>query len=245
MSAAGSSTEGSFVAEHPTIDDLADAAEGLLDPGRAERVALHVAGCPTCQASAAALSRVSAVLAAEPALSMPPQVAERLAGALASESAERTAASRAPRPTAGQPRATLGPFAPQHPRFPPWHRWFPAALAATAVAAVVGLGGSVLSATAGLNEPPTLSVSIRSADLAAQADTLLQTRDLDPHRFSQGWLCARAVTDGRIVGLVRVPVDGAPALLVYTRSEGATRVTVVTGCRSAAPAAGASAELPR
>jgi hypothetical protein len=53
------------------------------------------------------------------------------------------------------------------------------------------------------------------------------------------------VTDGRIVGLVRVAVDGSPALLAYTRSEGATRVTVVTGCRAAAPAAVASAELPR
>jgi hypothetical protein len=245
MSTPGSSTEGSSVADHPTIDDLADAAEGLLDPGRAERVAAHVSGCATCQASAAALSRVSAVLAAEPVPSMPPRVADRLAGALASESEERAGAGRAPRPTVAHSRATLGHFAPPPAGLPRWHRWFPAALAAAAVAAIVGLGGYVLSATAGLNEPPTLSVSVRSADLAAEADTLLQSRDLDPHRFSQGWLCARAVTDGRIVGLVRVPVDGAPALLAYTRSEGATRVTVVTGCRSAAPAAGASAELPR
>jgi hypothetical protein len=137
----------------------------------------------------ARLSRVTAVLAAEPAPSMPPQVAERLAGALAAESAER-AATRPARQPAAHPRTTLGRFAapPSHP--PRWHRWFPALAAAAAAAAAVGIGGYVLSATAGLNEPPMLSVSIRSADLATQADRLLESRDLDPHRFSQGWGCA-------------------------------------------------------
>ena len=119
------------------------------------------------------------------------------------------------------------------------------ALGAAALAAVVGLGGYVLSATAGLNEPPVLGVAVSSTDLAAEARTLEQSRDLDPHRFSDGWLCARQVTAGRITGLVRVPVDGSPALLVYTRSDGTSRVTVVRGCRAAAPAAVASAVLPR
>jgi hypothetical protein len=36
-----------------------------------------------------------------------------------------------------------------------------------------------------------------------------------------------------------------PALLVYTKSDGSTLVTVVTGCASDTPSAGPSAVLPR
>jgi hypothetical protein len=68
---------------------------------------------------------------------------------------------------------------------------------------------------------------------------------LSAHRFSQAWGCARKVTDGRITGLAASRVDGTPALLVYTKSEGSTLVTVVTGCASDAPSAGPSAVLPR
>ena len=55
------------MADHPSIDDLADAAEGLLDPGRSRWVAEHAPGCSTCQQTAAALGRVSRALAADPA----------------------------------------------------------------------------------------------------------------------------------------------------------------------------------
>jgi hypothetical protein len=39
-------------------------------------------------------------------------------------------------------------------------------------------------------------------------------------------------------------VDGTPALLVYTESDGSTQVTVVTGCGAETPSAGPSALLP-
>ena len=55
------------MADHPSIDDLADAAEGLLDPGRSREVAEHVPGCPTCQQAVTALGQVRRTLAAAPA----------------------------------------------------------------------------------------------------------------------------------------------------------------------------------
>lgn len=235
------------MADHPSTDDLADAAEGLLDPDRAARVAAHAAGCARCQETAAALARVSTVLAGEPAPVVPEAVARRLADVLAAESAHRTAAAHTARGDAhpmGASRPTLGHFDHHRARAPWWRRLAPA-LAVAGLAAVVGFGGYVASATAGLNEPPLVAVALSSDQLGSQARTLAEDRDLDPHRFSHAWLCARAVTAGRITGLARASVDGSPALLVYTRSDGVTSVTAVTGCNAAAPAAVASAAVPR
>ena len=84
-----------------------------------------------------------------------------------------------------------------------------------------------------------------SQSLAAQAGALAQSQDLDPHRFSQAWQCARQATSGRIVALASSNLDGTPALLVYTRSGATTLVTVVTGCDGGRPSAGPSAPVPR
>ena len=102
-------------------------------------------------------------------------------------------------------------------------------LAAAVAAAVVGFGAYVVSASAGLNEPPVVS-AVSSQSLAVQAGALERSQDLDPHRFSRAWQCARQATSGRIVALASSTVDGTPALLVYTRSGATTLVTVVTGC---------------
>ena len=40
--------------EHLSIDELADAAEGLLDPERAALAASHIAGCAGCRAQSEA-----------------------------------------------------------------------------------------------------------------------------------------------------------------------------------------------
>ncbi|SDT43131.1 hypothetical protein SAMN04488543_4354 [Friedmanniella luteola] len=233
------------MADHPSIDDLADAAEGLLDPGRSRWVADHVPGCASCQRTVAALGQVSATLAAEPAPTMPPAVAARLAAAVAVESAHRAAVPvLAPRTVRPQPRHSLGRFLDHAPRPPWWRRWVPA-LGVVVAAGAVGLGGYVLSAAAGLNEPPVVAAAVSTDDLASEARALQSARDLDPHRFSQAWFCGRSVTDGRITGLVRARVDGAPALLVYTREDGSAHVTVVTGCRTPVPSSTASAVLGR
>jgi len=248
------------VADHPTIDDLADAAEGLLDPERGARVGAHVAGCAHCRQSAARLQRVSEVLGVEPSPRMPEAVADRLQAALRQQSQQRASAAHGHRqgtPTPPPTRASaaavrtltphrhrsLGQFG--HDLHPPtsWRRVVPLLVAAV-LAMVVGFGGYVLSATAGLNEPPVVMTAVSSTDLADQARSIQQGQDLDPHRFSNAWFCARSATRGRITGLAAARVDGSPALLVYTRS-GAASVTVVTGCNNPQPTAIASAVLPR
>lgn len=58
-------------AQHLTTDELADAAEGLLDPERAAFAESHIADCPDYDAQSDALRAVSATLQAEPTRPMP------------------------------------------------------------------------------------------------------------------------------------------------------------------------------
>ena len=103
------------------------------------------------------------------------------------------------------------------------------ALAAAVVAAVVGFGAYVVSASAGLNEPPVVAAVSRQS-LGAQAGALARSRTWT-RTGSPGPGSARGRRpSGRIVALASSTVDGTPALLVYTRSGATTLVTVVTGC---------------
>ncbi len=230
---------------HPSLTELAEAAEGLLDDERASQLADHLAGCAKCRDSAAELQAVSAALAAVPAPVMPVEVAARLDWVLAGEAVRR---SRQPdrdkewAPSPSWTRATLGSFRAERPRRSVRRILLPA-LAAAAAAAVVGFGAYVVSATAGLNEPPVVA-AVSSSNLGAQAGALARS-GLEAHRFSRAWQCAREVTDGRIVGLASSTVDGTPALLVYTRSGATTEVIVVKGCGTGRPSAGPSAVVSR
>ena len=233
-------------AQHLSVDELADAAEGMLEPERAAFAESHLATCPECQSQSEALQNVTATLRAEPAPRMPEAVAQRLSEVVATESARRGAGvlQDAEPAATWKPRPSLGAFGEDLTK-PSKTRWALPALAAAAFAAIVGFGAYVISAGAGLNEPPVLA-AITSSDLGAEARQLEQAAGgLSPHRFSQAWECARKVTDGRITGLAAGTVDGTPALLVYTKSDGSTQVTVVTGCSDGTPSAGPSAMLPR
>ena len=236
-------------AQHLSIDELADAAEGLLDPDRAAFVESHLAGCAECQANWDALREVTATLRADVSPPMPDAVAHRLSEVVAAESAHRavvpaTGRGNSPSSSAWQPRPTLGTFGADLDK-PRKSRWVVPALAAAAAAALVGFGAYVISARAGLNEPPVVA-AVSSRDLGAEASALERASGgLSPHRFSQAWGCARHVTDERITGLVSSTVDGMPALLMYTESGDSTHVTVVTGCGGGTPAAGPSAVVPR
>jgi anti-sigma factor RsiW len=236
-------------AQHLPIDELADAAEGLLEDDRAAFVESHLAGCAECRANSEALREVTAVLRADVSPPMPDAVVHRLEEVVAAENAHRAAASaggRDPDNSASTwgPRPTLGTFGAELDK-PRKSRWIIPALAAAAAAAVVGFGAYVISARAGLNEPPVVA-AVNSQDLGAEASALERTSGgLSPHRFSQAWGCARQVTDERITGIVSSTVDGSPALLVYTESGDSTHVTAVMGCGGGAPSAGASAVLPR
>jgi anti-sigma factor RsiW len=237
-------------AQHLSIDELADAAEGLLDPDRAAVVGSHLTGCAECRGQSEALREVTAALRADVSPPMPDAVAHHLQEVVAAESADRDRAS-ADVSAAGNgqsvaqaPRVTLGTFGTDLDK-PRKSRWVVPALAAAAAAAVVGFGAYVISASAGLNEPPVVA-AVDSRDLGAEAIALERTSGgLSPHRFSQAWGCARQVTAGRITGLASSSVDGTPALLVYTKSDGSMQVIVVTGCAGGTPSAGPSAVLPR
>lgn len=234
--------------EHRSVDELADAPEGLLDAERDREVVSHLSGCTDCRETFAALAEVSRVLAEAPVPVMPSAVVSRL-GAVITAEVSQVAVAEEVSPAVGSdaqtpwPHRSLGSFGgPASKRTN--LRWLTPLLVAAMCAAGVGLGGYVLSARAGLNEPPQLS-AISSSELGVDARELERATDLDPHRFSQAWQCAREVTDGRITGLAYTVVDDKRALLVYTRAAGENLVTVITGCDSGTPVAGASATVRR
>jgi hypothetical protein len=239
--------------DHPALTELAEWDAGLLDAGRSSELEGHVAACGQCADSLAELREVSRRLTTVPAPPMPAGVAARLETVLAGEVDRRERRQSLRTPSGGDPgagaglsgwsRPTLGRFGEDLPRRSLQRRALPA-LAAAVIAALVGFGAYVVSASAGLNEPPVVA-AVSSRNLATQAGALERSTDLDPHRFSRAWQCARQVTSGRIVALASSTVDGQPALLVYTRSGATTLVTVVTGCETGRPSAGPSAEVPR
>jgi hypothetical protein len=252
----GDPTAGSPEPAHPSLTDLAEWDEGLLDVRRAADLAAHLAGCRNCADALADVRAVSRRLAAVPAPAMPPAVAARLDGVLAGEVDRReqrreqrqrlkvvAADGRDGSGQVGWTRPTLGHFGADLPRRSRRRVLVPL-LAAAVVAAVVGFGAYVVSASIGLNEPPVVA-AVSQQSLGPQAGALAQKQDLDPHRFSRAWQCARQATDGRIVALASSNVDGVPALLVYIRSGATTTVTVVTGCESGRPRAGQSAPVSR
>lgn len=238
-----------IVSDHIAVDELADAAAGMLDRARAREIDAHVEGCSLCSAQVAGLEEVSGLLNAEPRPAMPPEVSRRLNQVLAAESQRRAANRTATqsRDTLVRPRLkpTLGTFGHTLPK-PSRARSVSLVLAACAAAGMVGFAGYFLSASAGLNEPTATSPAVVSTDqLGAEAREIRQSSDLSPHRFSQAWECARVVTSGRITAITPVLVDRQPALLVYTKEDGIAQVTVVTGCGSGKPSAGPSTTLPR
>lgn len=244
---------------HPPLAELAEWDAGLLDPKRSAMRADHLAGCGPCAGALADVRAVSRRLATVPSPTMPAAVAARLDSVLAGE-VDRREQRRAQRQLlvaaaaaadgaddvsghVGWTRPTLGQFGENLPKRS-LRRVLVPVLAAAVAAVVAGFGAYVVSASIGLNEPPVL-VAVSSKSLAAQAGALARSTDLDPHRFSRAWQCARAATSGRIVALAGSTVDGTPALLVYTRSGATTLVTVVTGCDSGRPSAGPSAPVTR
>ena len=179
--------------------------------------------------------RVSRALADTPSVAMPADVEARLAGVLASESARRGTRSHAGGPEGDRPpgsvERTAKPVLSTPVQPARWRRAVGVVLVAAVSAAAIGAAGYTLSSAVGLNEPSASSpLQVQSAELADQARTIENSRNLSAHTFSGAWRCARAVTSGRITGLTPAVVDGTPALLVYTRVRGEDWVTVVTGC---------------
>ncbi|MGW6917446.1 hypothetical protein ACWGB8_26980 [Kitasatospora sp. NPDC054939] len=82
---------------HPSVDDLADLAEGLVDdPAAAAALQAHLTGCADCRETAGALAEVQDLLGAVEAPPMPADVAARIDAALAAEAAARPPAAAVP-----------------------------------------------------------------------------------------------------------------------------------------------------
>ncbi|MBA3265947.1 MAG: hypothetical protein H0T14_06185 [Nocardioidaceae bacterium] len=152
-------------ATHPTLDEIADLYEQLLEPDVAEPVQAHIDVCARCAAQLEALDAVSVRLAeigAERAV-MPASVMATLDSALGQASAERTAGvtSLADRRTAKTPRTS-----PASSRRRP--AWMLVAAAAVAAVIAVPVGFELL--------PQGASDESSSAD-AGQAETSLARQE--------------------------------------------------------------------
>lgn len=235
--------------EHLTLDELADlAVDELPDEAPAAAAHAHLAGCAHCRAELellrADLDRAAAELGSwrtdGPAAAMPVTVAARLDRVLADEAETRAAGRDATVTPLRRPTPLRAPVTASYVKQTGTVRIM---LAAAMAAAVVGFGGYVVSASAGLNEPSALSpTQIHPEALASQAESLAQRRDLDAHPFSAAWRCARKVTSGRVTGITPVYVNGEQSYLVYTRSGGVTYATLISGCDTA-PTAGPRVRL--
>ncbi|WP_031067759.1 hypothetical protein [Streptomyces sp. NRRL WC-3742] len=141
---------------HPAVDELADLAEGLVEPAdAAEALWRHVDDCDECRETVEALAEVRDLLGAVETPPMPADVAARLDAALA-EAAATTAAATATATTAA---AVTEPAAPRPPTAPPgrpaasttgpgrsrkpWRRRLGLLAGAAAAVAAVGLIGSL------------------------------------------------------------------------------------------------------
>ncbi|MFF3001426.1 hypothetical protein ACFVTF_01255 [Kitasatospora sp. NPDC057940] len=154
--------------DHPSVDELADLAEGLVESADAARtLRRHLDGCAECRETADALGEVQALLGAVEAPPMPADVAARLDAALAAAAASSTAASasaateeaenaplaasraaspapaaRAAAAPAAPPSRPAAPTGPGRPR--PRRRRAGLLLGATAALAAIALGATLL-----------------------------------------------------------------------------------------------------
>ena len=246
---------------HLGLDELADLAVGELqaDPAVGAAASAHLAACPVCRAEfvqvQADLDRMTSALRTldlvttsdtwtpdlsssdRSATDLPVTVAARLDRVLAKESdARRGNVVPLRRPAPLKAPATAS--------YVKQTGFLKIMLVAAAAAAVVGFGGYVVSASAGMNEPTAISpVQVQPDGLASQASELAEVRDPDPHLFSAAWRCARKVIDGRITGITPVYSEGEETYLVYTRAGGITYATLLYGCGSDTPTVGHSVRL--
>jgi hypothetical protein len=150
---------------HLNVVQLAEHAEGLLEPQHADAIEAHLNTCDGCRQSATALEAVTARLAmAPPELPTPPDVVDRLDRALA---AERThAAGGAGAEPDAAPVVQLGWF----------RRRAPQLLAAAATIGVLGFAGYAI-ATSGFGGADSGAMEIATDDSADEPDEDAAERD--------------------------------------------------------------------
>lgn len=81
------------MSRHVSADELANYRENAVRPRKAASIRTHLSGCARCSGIDAGLASVSTLLAGTYAPPMPERLADRVAAAIASESAARAAAT--------------------------------------------------------------------------------------------------------------------------------------------------------
>ncbi|MEE1788107.1 hypothetical protein PUR71_35180 [Streptomyces sp. SP17BM10] len=168
---------------HPSVDELADLAEELIEDAAAVEVLhRHLSGCAECHETFDALGEVRALLGGGEAPTMPADVVARLDAALAEEAARRDAAdgpheapasTRGPAAPAPAPRPATAPAAPPargagatgpgRPRSR--RRRVGLLLGAAAALAALGLGGALLfPADSGSHDTASSAATPATAD---------------------------------------------------------------------------------
>ncbi|GAA3054976.1 hypothetical protein GCM10020229_78480 [Kitasatospora albolonga] len=176
--------------DHPDVDLLADLAEGLTDPAPAAELRAHLAGCPECTDTLAALDEVSELLGSLPAEELPPEVAGRLDAALAAEAAAPVVLPSGR--SDARARTRQRSRSPRRPRVP-------RRVLVGAVLAVLGTG----LAGALLQSLPTDGGAVTASSGAAKADTAAIGPDGSGPLFTDEGLAAQV---RQLVG------TGAPAI---------------------------------
>lgn len=259
--------------EHIDVEELADFTESLASPERAAAISEHLAGCAECRSSVDALAEVHRLLAEAPTESMPDDVFARLQVAVAAEQEHREASEQRLDDHLGPAAPTIGTGRPpyvdesgrpsvqgggrfpkpniaehftdtKHPRRGLRAKFATGAVAAALLASTAGFGGYVLSAASGTDEPTDHPIIARNQQsLASAAASAAARGDLEAHRFTKAWLCARKVTDGSITGIRPTVLNDQRGYLVFVDSDSGSRAIFVHGCDTGRPTAGPAVKL--
>lgn len=195
-------------AQHLTYDEIADYAEGLLDPAGQSAAASHLSACPECSAVQEQLTSVSSLLAAAADRGpLPEHVAARLEAALADEGRQAACPSDTATETGSSGKPT-------------WRRWAPRVLSAAAAVALVFFGFT-------LGQRSTGGDDSESASDAAGSSGEVHERAGEPEALSDG---AARDDASPMIGL------GDPAVVEATAKEilaAPGRDEVQAGCGAA------------
>jgi hypothetical protein len=170
---------------HPDALDLAEYAEGLLDPDRQSAVDHHVRDCLDCTQVLADLDELPDALAQAPMPPMPDDVAARIDQAIAAESTGRASLWSG----AAKAKAEVTPLRSRR-------RWLAPVVAAAAVLGVIGIavpalnnsGGSDDSSAGSETSNESLDIGGRSQDFGAApgpGDGAAQTVELSSDHFGR------------------------------------------------------------
>ncbi|WP_055587137.1 anti-sigma factor family protein [Streptacidiphilus griseoplanus] len=223
---------------HPTVEDISDLVEELLDPEAATALRTHLADCAECTDSHDALLEIRSLLGRIEQPGIPADVASGIDAALAAEASRTTEApcgdSAAPLRLApgsdnsaprDRTRPTGGPGAGGPGRTARRRRLVRTLVSAAALAAAVGFGGVLLHG---------LSSGGAGASAASKADTAAGRQDssvIAPHSLKESGRQGAAAPDAAGSGTTYTVENLGPQIMQLVSDQ----IEPSAGPRSSAP----------